>query len=75
MLGLLWKKLILLKRGMKISSAKTWLNWLYKWALWEVTNDKDKFNPLIYKLLNHGILQSNKTHKKYYISSIFYRER
>ena len=29
-----------LKRGIEISSAKTWLNWLRKWAMRAVTNGK-----------------------------------
>ena len=34
--------MMLLKRGIEIGSANmiNGLNWLHRWAMWEVTNDK-----------------------------------
>ena len=47
---------MLLKRGIKIRSAKTRLNWLRKWAMWAVTEGKISAfycKPLNRKITNH----------------------
>ena len=50
---------MLVERGIEISSAKTILNWLHKWAMamWEVANGKISV-LLIYKLLVPLIIKS-----------------
>ena len=50
-------KINALKRGIEISSAKTLLNWLRKWAMRAVANDKN-FQPFYCRPVNHKIKKS-----------------